>query len=333
MVSPKEEDQFWVNLIGKGYPSPTRTFRWCTERLKINPTQTIVNKIVAKHGSAILTLGVRKSESISRKNSIEKRILSESGFNKHDSYPNTLIYSPIVEWSTDDVWAYLTTHNPPPWNVNHMELFELYTKASGDKCQFIIDTKQSSCGGSRFGCWVCTLVNEDKSMQGFIRRGDENLAYLNEFRNFIKVAREDKSLRSDFKKDGRYKPGPFTSDARKQILRKLLECELNFKRSGGVELISDSQILMIANEWKCEFDSVNSCIKIAKEYGRMLDIQDLEVRIPNEEILDDLSSDEKEMVKSIIKEGIYLCNNGAKDIELFNVIKKNIDDKTMKLGD
>lgn len=29
-VKPSLKDDFWVNLIGKGYPSPTRTFRWCT---------------------------------------------------------------------------------------------------------------------------------------------------------------------------------------------------------------------------------------------------------------------------------------------------------------
>jgi hypothetical protein len=34
-VVPKLEDTFWVNLIGKGYPSPNRWFRWCTERMKV----------------------------------------------------------------------------------------------------------------------------------------------------------------------------------------------------------------------------------------------------------------------------------------------------------
>lgn len=113
IAKPSSNDEFWVNLIGKGYPSPTRTFRWCTERLKINPMKSIVKEITNKHGSAIMTLGVRKSESQNRKQSIEKRTLSEDGFNKHDDYENVLIYSPIKEWLTDDVWSYLTTHTPP----------------------------------------------------------------------------------------------------------------------------------------------------------------------------------------------------------------------------
>lgn len=35
-TAPKLEDTFWVNLIGRGYPSPNNVFRWCTERMKIN---------------------------------------------------------------------------------------------------------------------------------------------------------------------------------------------------------------------------------------------------------------------------------------------------------
>lgn len=103
IAKPSEQDEFWANLIGKGYPSPTRTFRWCTERLKINPMKSIAKEITDKHGSAIMLLGVRKSESINRKISIEKRILSEDGFSKHDDYENVLIYSPIKEWLTEDV--------------------------------------------------------------------------------------------------------------------------------------------------------------------------------------------------------------------------------------
>ena len=29
---PRLEDSFFVNLIGKGYPAPNNSFRWCTER-------------------------------------------------------------------------------------------------------------------------------------------------------------------------------------------------------------------------------------------------------------------------------------------------------------
>ena len=330
VAHPSPQNEFWVNLIGKGYPSPTRIFRWCTERLKINPMKSIVKSIVEKHGSAIMTLGVRKSESMNRRRSIEKRTVSEDGFSKHDDYENVLIYSPITEWLTEDVWSYLTTQNPPPWGISHAKLFSLYSQASGDECQFIIDKSQSSCGGSRFGCWVCTLVNEDKSMQGFIKSGESSLAVLNEFRNFIKEARENRSMRCDFKKDGSFRPGPFTSSARKEILRRLLRAEAEFKACGGSELISDEQLGMIAKIWEKEFDSESSCITISKEFGRM---QNIEISTPILEDVDliDTTSKGGEAAKRIISE--IVRKEGIKDNEIYEIIMKNIDDETAKLGE
>lgn len=333
IAKPKASDEFWINLIGKGYPSPTRTFRWCTERLKIKPMKDIVRQITDKHGSAIMTLGVRKSESINRKRSIEKRNLSEDGLSKHDDYPNVLIFSPIVEWDTDMVWNYLAINNPAPWNKSHNRLFELYMQASGDECQFIIDKNQNSCGGSRFGCWICTLVNEDKSMQGFIKNGQTAMQGLNDFRNFIKDARDNHNLRSDFKRDGRYQKGPFTSMARKEILNLLLKTEMEFKAQGGSELISDEQLLLIAKEWNKEFDSQNSLIKIAKEYGRMQNVDiDLEdSKLPDEDLIDARDTNLANMTKSIIKEATSLQNMGARDNDLLNIIKKHLDNATEKL--
>ena len=330
VAHPSPQNEFWVNLIGKGYPSPTRIFRWCTERLKINPMKSIVKSIVEKHGSAIMTLGVRKSESMNRRRSIEKRTVSEDGFSKHDDYENVLIYSPITEWLTEDVWNYLTTQNPPPWGISHAKLFSLYSQASGDECQFIIDKSQSSCGGSRFGCWVCTLVNEDKSMQGFIKSGESSLAVLNEFRNFIKEARENRSMRCDFKKDGSFRPGPFTSSARKEILRRLLRAEAEFKACSGSELISDEQLGMIAKIWEKEFDSESSCITISKGFGRM---QNIEISTPILEDVDliDTTSKSGEAAKRIISE--IVRKEGIKDNEIYEIIMKNIDDETAKLGE
>lgn len=330
VAHPSPQNEFWVNLIGKGYPSPTRIFRWCTERLKINPMKSIVKNIVEKHGSAIMTLGVRKSESMNRRRSIEKRTVSEDGFSKHDDYENVLIYSPITEWLTEDVWSYLTTQNPPPWGISHAKLFSLYSQASGDECQFIIDKSQSSCGGSRFGCWVCTLVNEDKSMQGFIKSGESSLAVLNEFRNFIKEARENRSMRCDFKKDGSFRPGPFTSSARKEILRRLLRAEAEFKACSGSELISDEQLGMIAKIWEKEFDSESSCITISKGFGRM---QNIEISTPILEDVDliDTTSKSGEAAKRIISE--IVRKEGIKDNEIYEIIMKNIDDETAKLGE
>jgi DNA sulfur modification protein DndC len=63
---PDIEDTFFVNLIGRGYPSPNSHFRWCTERMKIDPTSRYIKEVVDKHGEVIILLGARKAESGTR---------------------------------------------------------------------------------------------------------------------------------------------------------------------------------------------------------------------------------------------------------------------------
>nr|QGT50229.1 hypothetical protein Helico6505_0610 [uncultured Helicobacter sp.] len=344
-VSPKLKDDFWVNLIGKGYPSPTRTFRWCTDRLKITPAKAEVAKITRKYGSALLILGTRKAESNNRKKSMEKRILSEEGYSQHHDFPDTMTYSPIAEWSTDEVWAYLSTHKPL-WEKDHSELFALYAKASGEECQFITDLSQSSCGGSRFGCWVCTVVSEDKSLQGFIASGEENLKPLNVFRNYIKDLRENPKARADYKRDGRavYRVGglgPFLSTTRIEILKKLLQVEQEFIQNGGQELITDTQILAIQEQWDKDFDFNKSAIKLAKEVGRMKEIKNESLeqsKVLHRELLEEVSSDvvDSQTLENLIGTSIDIYNtsglrgrNNASS-QIKKEIEKLLADKTAK---
>lgn len=70
-TTPRLEDTFWVKLIGKGYPAPNNTFRWCTDRLKINPTTQFILDKVNEKGEAVILLGTRSDESASRAKSIK----------------------------------------------------------------------------------------------------------------------------------------------------------------------------------------------------------------------------------------------------------------------
>lgn len=121
--------------------------------------------------------------------------------------------------------------------------------------------------------------------------------------------------------------------ARKEILNLLLKTEMEFKAQGGSELISDEQLLLIAKEWNKEFDSQNSLIKIAKEYGRMQNVDiDLEdSKLPDEDLIDAIDTNLANMTKSIIKEATSLQNMGARDNDLLNIIKKHLDNATEKL--
>lgn len=265
-ATPTVQERFWSKIIGKGYPPPTRWFRWCTSSMKIKPTKRVINKITREYGSVVLLLGTREDESSARKRRMERRLYSERRLNPHHEIQNALVYSPVQYWTTDDVWEYLYLNNPAPWGQSHDIMIGLYKQANGGECPLIIDLDTPSCGGSRFGCWTCTVVKYDKSMEGFINTGDEWMMPLNTFRNWLKEIREDSTYRMDIRRNGEPGAGPFTPEAREEILIRLLEVEKEL----NLNFITDEEILYIQNIWAKEFDLGEKAIKIARRYGREL---------------------------------------------------------------
>ena len=82
LITPEVSKTFWVNLIGRGYPAPNTRFRWCTERLKIDPASEFIKTKVDKYGEAIIILGARKSESMSRAQTLKKYSSTSNPFLK-----------------------------------------------------------------------------------------------------------------------------------------------------------------------------------------------------------------------------------------------------------
>jgi len=242
--TPKLEDTFWLNLIGKGYPSPNRWFRWCTERMKINPTNEYILNTVNKHGKAIIVLGTRKAESSNRSASMAQYEIQGIRLRKH-SLPNAYVYAPISNLSNQDVWVYLiNTKNP--WGGDNQELLNLYRSASDIMdCPLVIDNTTPSCGNSRFGCWVCTVVDRDRSMSNMIINGEEWMQPLIKFRDWLYEIRDDESKRSKRRRNGQPGLGPFTMETRKEILEKLLKIE----NEVGIELISLQELVAIQYQW------------------------------------------------------------------------------------
>jgi DNA sulfur modification protein DndC len=225
-----------VNLIGKGYPSPNRWFRWCTERLKINPTSNYILNTVSKKGQAIIVLGTRKAESGNRAASMGNYDSGER-LRKH-TLANTFVYAPIAELSNHEVWAYLL-QAPNPWGSNNRSLLSLYRNAcSGGECPFMIETGTQSCGKSRFGCWVCTVVDRDQSMENMIDNGEEWMEELLNFRNWLYDIRQQTSQYVPAYLDSSVKFGPFLLRTRHEILDKLLSMQERLP----VELITSNEL-------------------------------------------------------------------------------------------
>lgn len=266
---PKLGDRFWVNLIGKGYPSPRPRFRWCTERLKIQTATTFIRNLAETNGEAIMVLGTRRAESIARAHSIDKYAGSSREHLSRNADPKlsrVWVYTPIVNWSNDDVWEYIGTHENP-WGVDSDELITLYRGATEDnECPVIHDTGTQSCGDSRFGCYVCTMVNQDKSMQAMILN-DESKAWMQPILtyrdNYLAPSeaerdhREYHRLNSDQLRilNGRLIHGPYTQSYRAELLRQLLRTQELCRKGGAstgfgnLELISQEELDEIRRIW------------------------------------------------------------------------------------
>lgn len=251
---PDPDQTFWVNLIGRGYPTPNRTFRWCTDRMKIQPTSRYIKEQIAASGEVVLLLGVRRDESATRAGSVA-RYDNGHRLNRHNDLPGCMVYRPIVDLSTSQVWEFLAAV-PPPWGGSHQALIQLYRHAGGGGCPVVTQKSDvPSCGttSSRFGCWTCTVVEKDRSLEGFVEAGFTEFGPLLKFRDWLLTIRNDPTLRSARRRDGRYTvasngvfvPGPFTIHARMMILDRLLDLQ---KRIGRT-LVTDAELRRIRQIW------------------------------------------------------------------------------------
>ncbi|MDY0977705.1 DNA phosphorothioation system sulfurtransferase DndC [Massilia sp. CFBP9012] len=207
-LTPEVKDRFWVNLIGKGYPSPRPKFRWCTSRLKIKPSNDFIKQLEQQNGEAIVVLGTRAAESSSRAAALKRHTgTTREWLNRNGQLERSWVFAPIQDWTNDDVWLYLMQEKNP-WGFDNNELLGMYQGATADgECPLVVDSSTPSCGDSRFGCYVCTMVAEDKSMEAMIQNDEEKdwMSPLLEFRKkFLNSEfREDRKFREFRRMDGR----------------------------------------------------------------------------------------------------------------------------------
>lgn len=245
LLRPPPEQTFWVNIIGRGYPPPNRFFRWCTQRMKIDPVTEFVERWLGRDGEAILHLGARRAESATRAQTMAGHEV-RNGLRKHPDLPRVWVSNPIEHLTTEEVWAYLLQH-PAPWGGSHRDLYRLYNNAGGGECPIHIDTSTPSCGNSRFGCWTCTVVERDKASEGLLASGDERMEPLIAFRERLLHVQDPASgYRDTVRMNGADGNGPLTMDGRKLLLRELLALQ----QQTGLRLVTDDELLLIQQLWK-----------------------------------------------------------------------------------
>lgn len=305
-VMPKTDDTFWVNLLGKGYPAPTRSFRWCTERMKIDPVSDFIREKISQYDEVVILLGARSSESATRAQVIAKHRIDGSRLSRHTTLANAFIYTPIDTWNTEEVWKLLRgafCHSPQdieewetPWGGSNRPLWTLYMHSSSQgECPLVIDESTPSCGNSRFGCWTCTVVTKDRAMENLIQNGEDWMLPLLQFRDALahtsepehkdtyrNFKRRNGKVSYQYAKEGeniaaerKHIPGPYWIKYRKAWLKQLLELDKALNEEGhNISLITEPELHAIRQQWlrdPNEPDWTDELPKLYREvYGREL---------------------------------------------------------------
>ena len=266
-LSPEVDQTFWVNLIGRGYPTPVREFRWCTDRMKIRPQKRFIEENSHIFGDPPIVhflLGTRYDESATRQRTMQNHTRMGTQVHSHGTMPTAGVIRPIEDWSTEDVWDYLIQESwvdgesNPFYEVNQ-RLAVLYKDAASGECPVIHDPSKQTCAGSRFGCWTCTVVDVDSSLREMIGSGRDSydsgfLSKLADFRDQLKEERDKSENRVHgrnrngitlVKRDGSVGVGPYTMHYRKKLLDRLE----SLQSETSVQIITEEEKLRIVQLW------------------------------------------------------------------------------------
>lgn len=228
VLTPDPEESFWVQVIGKGYPMPHNGFRWCTARLKVRPVERYMKTLAQHEPQGLVVTGVRFGESDARdlrlKLSCSRGGECGQGIWFEESGRLGLGYfSPIVIWRECDVWDFLS-FVAPSWGYPTAGLSAVYRGRE-----------------TRFGCWTCSVVSQDRTMQKIVVVQPEWRPLL-EFRNWLVAFTRDPANRV-YKRDG--SPGRLTMAARQEILQRLLAVQATV----GMSIVSDAELASIRALW------------------------------------------------------------------------------------
>jgi DNA sulfur modification protein DndC len=287
-VFPEEKDTLNVQLLGVGMPPPSNTFRWCTDKLKVNPIDKKIKEVFS-NGKFISVIGTRRDESFSRSTRIEKLSVKGTNLKINDRYPNARNLMPIEDWSTKDVWEYLFKQKNDLVNIDF--LWQLYSDASGktaSECSFVaaggkdIDDGKLGCGISRFGCWQCYMVRDtDKSLDGLMKSGYYNIELYKEYRDWFwnltqqgwEKTRDVYNHRTQVKdlynkggedspKFGMTMPKGLRLLIRKKSLKRFLELQDQLKET----IITVEEIILIQRRWLAEGDIELTALRYARKH-------------------------------------------------------------------
>jgi DNA sulfur modification protein DndC len=265
-------------------------------------------------------VGTRRSESVTRANTIKKHEIRGKRLTKHPNQANTFVYPPIKEMLLEEVWYIINTMTSP-WGADNSKLFQIYADASADdyECPTMVsDDKHRSCGQSRFGCWTCTVVKEDKSLTAQVKNGQEWLKPLLDLRGSMFDERNISENRETTRRNGQqavtkdgHNQGNYTIEYRIKLLKQILETQRKLQQfDSEIELIKNSELIAIQVIWRRDLAIPNKNYKEITSYETVSEIYN---KIYHKELdmknLDEKLQKETDLLKSV-------CNGENQDFSL-----------------
>ena len=252
LVHPLIGDTFWVCLLGKGFPAPTNLFRWCTDRLKVRNADRFIQERVSEYGEAVVVLGTRKSESGTRQQLMNLYEIDGSLLSRHSKFAQTYVYTPLRDFVAEDVWNYIL-QNKSPWGSNNRDLLAMYQNANASECPLVVDTSTPSCGNSRFGCWTCTVVEDDLSLRNTVENGEEWMEPLLELREELKATQDPakrRHVRSLKRRTGKMK---LINEAHKKKFDEKIRASKAEAEAAGEDVGDDPYSKLVPGPYTLEF--------------------------------------------------------------------------------
>lgn len=226
--SPNQNHKFFSLMIGYGYPFLIFK-KVCSSRMKQLPAKKFFSSIRSDKEDIIVLSGQRIEESSNRKRIIEKYKEKEIKRklyiidNKHQGYVHSFLL--IKDLTTEEVFYFIRMLDKQ--DLIYTDLMQVYNRAN------------------RYGCMLCPKINEDRTAQALLQKGELYIKDLIEYKNYMmKIIKNNKNR---IKKDGQL--SKLTLISRAKLLIKLAIVQTKTNKT----FITTKELKVIKQKWEEDF--------------------------------------------------------------------------------
>lgn len=271
---PTLSNDYLVNIMGgRMLATLPGTGRACADMLKVQTNRQLKKRIQKKlPGEVVNVVGKRWDESISRASNMS---LSGERPDMVVKVNNELLLTPIAHFTLDDIWQMIgmvrnarTSDKAAAYQSysDFEAMTNIYREAMGGECMILAFAygkagSQKNCG-SRFGCWSCTQVENDTSLENMVAESHPHFAPLVGIRHFILDHHWDTNFRRwltrepDQHGELTIAPNTYSPNFCRHLLRCVITAQVEEEQradaegtSPAFELIDERRLLAVQALW------------------------------------------------------------------------------------